>query len=448
MTDPSFVQLITQALLRAGRPLTLAEIKARVEMVRPVRTDNPEATLRGAFTSIPLAVSLGGRPARYTWWPRHLADNTFRQPLVASDLKAGTLVVSKEAWLALWPDFYAGSSRNPGQVILNLADGPLLQARIEHLVEGQAVWGLPATPALADWYQRQGATPDDDLIVHVLDVDGRRYTVSLARRTERDEDALAARNQALAETAEQVLRAARLDLPDFYLIPRLIAHDAYRHPLPPDPWDDVLRADLRFVVGKHESVSLAGKLVDRLEREMAAPPDPYASPRPRGNRRRAGSDAAREAWGAYLFDRGMDHMWAGWPLAAEAYYKEALRLDPGHADAWVHLGNRRFEEDQVSEALALYERGQAAAEAGTIGDPDRYPGPFWLDVDSRPFMRALHGRGLCLWRLGRVAEARQVFARMLELNPNDNQGARFLLYDLDEGLSWKESLARDQERMP
>jgi hypothetical protein len=36
---------------------------------------------------------------------------------------------------------------------------------------------------------------------------------------------------------------------------------------------------------------------------------------------------------------------------------------------------------------------------------------------------------------------------MLELNPNDNQGVRFLLHDLDEGLSWEESAARDEERM-
>ena len=145
-----------------------------------------------------------------------------------------------------------------------------------------------------------------------------------------------------------------------------------------------------------------------------------------------------------IFDRGMDHLWTGWSLRAEAYYREALRLDPGHADAWVHLGNRRFDEGRVAEALAHYERGQAAAEARTIGDPARYPGPFWGDVDSRPFMRALHGRGLCLWRLGRRDDARQVFAWMLELNPNDNQGARFLLHDLDEGLSWEESVAREK----
>jgi len=44
-----------------------------------------------------------------------------------------------------------------------------------------------------------------------------------------------------------------------------------------------------------------------------------------------------------------------------------------------------------------------------------------------------------------VDEARQVFTWMLELNPDDNQGVRFLLRDLDEGLSWEDSMTRDEE---
>ena len=454
VTEPSFVQLVTQALIGAGRPLTLAEIQARVEMVRPVRTRNPHATLRSAINTISLAVTLGGRPAHYTWWPRHLGGNAFRQPLAASDLASGTLALNSETWHALWPDFFAGPSRSEGEVTLALAGGPALHARVEHLVAGQAMWGLPPTPALAEWYRQQEAMPKDALIVRVVEADARHYAVELCRRAERDEAAMAIRNQALADVAEVALRTGRMDMPDFSLLPRLIAHGAYRDPLPPDPWEGVLRGDLRFVVGIH-SVDLAERLVDSLEREQEVPPDPWASPRPRGSRRKlysglaegAGSDQARRAWGAYLFDRGMDHLWAGWSLAAEAYYREALRLDPGHADAWVHLGNRRFEEGHVAEALGHYERGQAAAEARTIGDPAHYAGPFWGDVDSRPFMRALHGRGLCLWRLGQVDEARQVFTWMLELNPDDNQGVRFLLRDLDEGLSWEESTAREEEWM-
>ena len=195
---------------------------------------------------------------------------------------------------------------------------------------------------------------------------------------------------------------------------------------------------------RQQAASLAEKIVNQLEREQVVGLDPHAFPRPQGDRRKVYSDSERHAWAVYLFDRGMDHLWVGWPLQAEAYYKEALRLDPDHADAWVHLGNRCLEEGRGVEALSLYERGQAAAERRTIGDPDRYPHSFGGDVDSRPFMRALHGRELCLWRLGRTDEARHIFARMLKLNPNDNQVTRFLIADLDEGLSWEKSAEKDE----
>jgi tetratricopeptide (TPR) repeat protein len=114
----------------------------------------------------------------------------------------------------------------------------------------------------------------------------------------------------------------------------------------------------------------------------------------------------------------------------------------------VHIGNVRSEEGHVREALLLYKRAEAAALERTIGDPDRYERPFWLDVDSRPFMRALHGQGLCYYQLGRTQEALQVFERMYRLNPNDNQGVRFLLEDLEEGLTWEQMVKREDERFP
>ncbi len=62
----------------------------------------------------------------------------------------------------------------------------------------------------------------------------------------------------------------------------------------------------------------------------------------------------------------------------------------------------------------------------------------WGCINNRPFLRCLHGYGLCLWRLGRVREAEKVFTRMLWLNPSDNQGARFNLYNVKEGKAWRE----------
>jgi len=447
--EPSYTQLVAQVLQSTERPLTVDEILARVAATRPVETRNPTSTVRNAITSERRAVTLGGRPAHYTWWPRHLVDNAFRQPLGDSDLGAGTLVLAEEVRLAMWPDFFCGPSRSKGTVTLHLEGGPVLHTHVSHLVSGEAVWGIRAEPTLAAWLAERGATPGDELIVRVLDVDERRYALSLDRAG--DPEAIEVRNRALADVAEQVLRAGRGDMPYFDLVPRMIAHDAYRHPLPPDPWAEVLRADLRFVLDRG-AAELAARIVTSFERDMDVRPDPYALPRPpgrvpwRGRGIEGYEEDARRAWAAYLFDRGMDHLWVGWPGVAEAYYRLALQLDNSHADAWVHVGNRRFEESLVEEALACYQRGIDAALARTIGDPERYPGPFWLDVDSRPFMRATHGKGLCLWRLERVQEARAIFEDMLRWNPNDNQGARFLLHDLDEGLSWEESMARDEEQ--
>ena len=56
----------------------------------------------------------------------------------------------------------------------------------------------------------------------------------------------------------------------------------------------------------------------------------------------------------------------------------------------------------------------------------------WGHVENRPFLRCLHGYGLCLRRLGRFDEAEEVFTRLLWLNPADNQGVRFELCEVKE----------------
>ena len=59
-------------------------------------------------------------------------------------------------------------------------------------------------------------------------------------------------------------------------------------------------------------------------------------------------------------------------------------------------------------------------------------------------LRCMHGYGLCLWRLRRFSEAAKVFERILSLNPNDNQGVRFCLDDVQHGLSWEDMHDREE----
>lgn len=104
-------------------------------------------------------------------------------------------------------------------------------------------------------------------------------------------------------------------------------------------------------------------------------------------------------------------------------------------DAHAHLGNLVFDRSP-ERAMVHYEIG---IRIGELSLPAGFDGLLpWGRIYNRPFLRCLHSYGLCLWRLGKLAEAQQVFERILSLNPNDNQGARFCWEDVRNGRSWEE----------
>ena len=431
-------QAVVEVLQAATEPLTIAEIMRRMKPGQSPRMAKPEATVRSALFENALVATLGGRPARYVWWPKHLQGCCFRQPLAQIDFTTGELPVTTEVWSALWPDFLARKLR-PVTIAVELDDGPTLTTSVQHLRAGKPIWGLAGEPLLAEWCRVLAAGPDDDLILSVLDVQGRRYGLSLERAGTRDATELRERDEYLLEEALDVVRASHGGMVLHHdLIPRLVARDVYHSAVPPGPLGRVLRSDLRFVVSDESGAALAVRLVERAEAERKRYTASMMDDHPQGDWLTPRSDDERRAWGEYLFEQGMEYRWAGQDRMAEAYYRAALMVDPGHADAWVHVGNIRLDEGLLDEALQNYLTAEAAVLERTIGDPATYEGPFWLDLDSRPYMRALHGKGLALWRLGRRDEAAAVFRQQLDLNPNDNQGVRFLLPDLEAGLSWEE----------
>lgn len=104
-------------------------------------------------------------------------------------------------------------------------------------------------------------------------------------------------------------------------------------------------------------------------------------------------------------------------------------------DAHAHLGNLAFDRS-AEDAMRHYEAGFRIGELSLReGFNDVLP---WGHIDNRPFLRCMHGFGLCLWRLGRFAEASGIFDRMLWLNPSDNQGIRCLIGDVRAKRAWEE----------
>lgn len=117
------------------------------------------------------------------------------------------------------------------------------------------------------------------------------------------------------------------------------------------------------------------------------------------------------------------------PAKRIALAHEALAISPNCADAHVLLAEE--EADTVQRALDYYRQGVAAGERA-LGEHffEENAGHFWGILETRPYMRARQGLAETLWRLKRQDEALEHYREMLRLNPNDNQGIRYLLLAL------------------
>jgi len=131
---------------------------------------------------------------------------------------------------------------------------------------------------------------------------------------------------------------------------------------------------------------------------------------------------------------------AGDGAAARRILMELCQADLRCLDAHAHLGSFVFDR-RPKDAIRHFEVG---VRIGKLSLPPNFDGLLpWGFIDNRPFMRCLHGYGLCLWRLERFEEAEGVFDRMLWLNPSDNQGVRGLIDEVRARTAWE---VREEER--
>jgi hypothetical protein len=157
-------------------------------------------------------------------------------------------------------------------------------------------------------------------------------------------------------------------------------------------------------------------------------------------------------------DRALDTCRATGDLDTyEATLRAIVRREPRDIDAHTHLGNLYLDmADPDSTKLEFAEppdkpqqrawlrtalgHYQSAIGIAELALPDPYLGVLlWTELDNRPFLRALHGITLVLWRLRRFAAAEQVLLNMLWLNPADNQSARELLGHVRAQHAWEDT---------
>ncbi len=128
-------------------------------------------------------------------------------------------------------------------------------------------------------------------------------------------------------------------------------------------------------------------------------------------------------------EEAQDLIYEAWEAEGERRVelaRKALQISPDCADAYVLLADETAET--IEEAIELYEQGVRAGERA-LG-PEMFEqavGEFWGILETRPYMRARAGLAELLWLFGERRKAIAHLQDMLRLNPNDNQGLRYLL---------------------
>lgn len=102
----------------------------------------------------------------------------------------------------------------------------------------------------------------------------------------------------------------------------------------------------------------------------------------------------------------------------------ALRTSPYCTDAYNVLAQS---SQDLTERITLYMQGiEVGKKAFGKKFFEENEGYFWGMTETRPFMRAMEGFSDCLWEQGERKRAIKNNQEMLRLNPNDNQGIRYV----------------------
>ena len=134
----------------------------------------------------------------------------------------------------------------------------------------------------------------------------------------------------------------------------------------------------------------------------------------------------------YLYE-GLDCFAEGDDKAALYRFKKALEMDDEFVDAYNGLG-QVYWEDNIVKATPYFQKAYELTIRKFPSWPERLE---WGVLENRQYLRAIDSLGLVFWREGKVEEAKKMFMLLLTLNPNDNQGARFVLSALYKGMTWE-----------
>lgn len=133
---------------------------------------------------------------------------------------------------------------------------------------------------------------------------------------------------------------------------------------------------------------------------------------------------------AKRLNKAQNLMYEAWEAASKKerikLAKKALNISPLCSDAYLLLASETTKSLEKSRDI-IEMAVRAAEEAIGRNDFEEYRGMFWMVTETRPYMRARFELADVFWNLGEKRQAIDHLKDMLILNPNDNQGVRYIL---------------------
>jgi hypothetical protein len=239
---PSYTDLVYQVVRESAEPLPFAEIMRRVDHLLPITTNKPKNTIRNAISQSRLILNTGD--GSYGWKYRLINGSSIRLSLSETNLVQRQLSYTNELRDALWPAFFERQKRNDrSPVKLRLPDGKTVEMTLDFL--GVSNWGSHGLPEFWDWLKVVKAQAGDDLIFCVTDGETHVYAVEFQLRSKRDEKAIAERNQQILQATLIYNRRTRFVIAIWDVSSHLLVMGQYKHPVPPDSLEQILKDVLR-----------------------------------------------------------------------------------------------------------------------------------------------------------------------------------------------------------
>lgn len=152
-------------------------------------------------------------------------------------------------------------------------------------------------------------------------------------------------------------------------------------------------------------------------------------------------------------DLGKEFLDRGEPEEALRCYERAIDVDPDNPDAWCGRGKAAYDLGRLERADRDFRRAMRLASrdlksprtSRASGRPNARR--WWADAATRPYLRALHGHGLCRFWLGSYDDAARIFRKLLKLAPTDPLDVRFLIGETYLRMGRIERAIRELERV-